>query len=65
MLHSFAGPTAASPRRLIESPDGEFYGTTPEAAADMGTVFHMSNPGDVTTLLLQLDPGEGATRSHR
>jgi uncharacterized repeat protein (TIGR03803 family) len=36
---------------LIESPDGEFYGTTSNGGASgFGTVFHLTDTGTVTTL---------------
>jgi uncharacterized repeat protein (TIGR03803 family) len=52
LLHSFSGPDGAQPAAaLIQTGDGNFYGTTSSGgAASLGTVFRMDRSGNVTVL---------------
>jgi uncharacterized repeat protein (TIGR03803 family) len=63
-LHAFAsGVDGGHPyATLLQAADGNFYGTTAEAAADLGTVFKMDAAGTVTTLHAFAGGGEGAIR---
>ena len=52
MVHNFAGPDGASPvAGLIQTSDGNFYGTTGgRGAFGQGTIYKLSPAGVLTTL---------------
>ena len=65
VLHSFAGGAGdgASPTKLIEATDGNFYGiTTQGGPANLGMVFKLTPAGDFT-VVHAFDAGEGSPQS--